>query len=185
MTDVKLVYAARDGDKTALEQIIEEHIPVAQSIAAHFFLSEDETEDLVQEGLLILCKVIGKYSVDFGANFSTFAYACMRHAMIDAVRKRRGAKYSALNNFVPIFELYKEASPDNVEDEVIRRENRKEFLLKISGKLSSLEFKAIVMSLDGLSVSDISAALGKSPKSVSNALARANIKLEKLYRKED
>ena len=93
MTDVKLVYAARDGDKTALEQIIEEHIPVAQSIAAHFFLSEDETEDLVQEGLLILCKVIGKYSVDFGANFSTFAYACMRHAMIDAVRKRRGAKY--------------------------------------------------------------------------------------------
>ena len=48
-----------------------------------------------------------------------------------------------------------------------------------------MEFKAIVMQLDGMSVAEISSALEKSQKSVSNALARAKTKLVKLYKKED
>ena len=78
-------------------------------------------------------------------------------------------------------EIGGEISPDSPEDEIIRRENRREFLQKISKNLSSLEFKAIVMQLDGLNVSEIAEALSKPQKSVSNALSRAKTKLEKLY----
>ena len=101
--------------------------------------------------------------------------------MISAVKKSNGDKYSALNNFVPIVEIGGKASPQSPEDEVILSENRREFLQKISKNLSSLEFKVTVMYVDGMSVTEISAALEKSQKSVSNALARAKLKLTRLY----
>ena len=71
------------------------------------------------------------------------------------------------------------------EDEVIKSENRREFLRKISKALSSFEFKVMVMRLDGMGVSEISETLEKSQKSVSNALARSKVKLEKLYGVKD
>ena len=49
------------------------------------------------------------------------------------------------------------------------------------GLADKAEFKATVMYVDGMGVAEISSALGKSQKSVSNALARAKQKLIKLY----
>ena len=167
-------------DKAAQEQLLNEYTPLVKAIAARFFLHGGEQDDLVQEGMVGLYSAINNFTAG-GANFSTYAYACVRNAVLDAVKKSRGAKYSALNNFVPIVEIGGEISPDSPEDEIIRRENRREFLQKISKNLSSLEFKAIVMQLDGLNVSEIAEALSKTQKSVSNALSRAKTKLEKLY----
>lgn len=167
-------------DKAAQERLLNEYTPLVKAIAARFFLHGGEQDDLVREGMVGLYSAINNFTAG-GANFSTYAYACVRNAVLDAVKKSRGAKYSALNNFVPIVEIGGEISPDSPEDEIIRRENRREFLQKISKNLSSLEFKAIVMQLDGLNVSEIAEALSKPQKSVSNALSRAKIKLEKLY----
>ena len=167
-------------DKAAQEQLLNEYTPLVKAIAARFFLHGGEQDDLVQEGMVGLYSAINNFTAG-GANVSTYAYACVRNAVLDAVKKSRGAKYSALNNFVPIVEIGGEISPDSPEDEIIRRENRREFLQKISKNLSSLEFKAIVMQLDGLNVSEIAEALSKPQKSVSNALSRAKTKLEKLY----
>ena len=180
MTEDELVILART-DKSAQERILNEYIPLVKSIAARFFLHGGEQDDLVQEGMVGLYSAINTFSGG-GANFSSYAYACVRNAVLDAVKKSRGAKYSALNNFVPIVEIGGEISPESPEDEIIRRENRREFLQKISKNLSSLEFKAIVMQLDGLNVGEIAAALDKPQKSVSNALSRAKTKLEKIYR---
>ncbi len=177
------VFAARDGNKAAEEKILTEYSSLVKAIAARFFLYGGETEDLVQEGMVGLYSAINSYRAGM-ADFSTYAYTCIRNAIVDAVKKNQGAKYSALNNFVPIVEIGGEISSFSPEDEIIRRENRKEFLQKISGILSSLEFKAIVMYLDGSGTAEIAAALKKPQKSVSNALARAKSKLGKLYRTE-
>lgn len=180
MTDETLT-RARGGDKAAEESVLEKYAPLVKSIAARFFLSGGEHEDLVQEGMVGLCSAIHTYSPDSGANFSTYAYACVRNAVSDAVKKSRGAKYSALNDFVPIVEIVDAISDVSPEDEIIKRENRREFLQKISKKLSSLEFKATVMYIDGMSATEIGAALGITSKSADNALNRAKTKLFKLY----
>ena len=67
------------------------------------------------------------------------------------------------------------------EDELIKRENRREFLRKISKDLSSFEFKVTVMYMDGLTMAEISSATGKPVKSIDNALQRAKRKLFKLF----
>lgn len=183
MTDELLISLARGGDRAAEQTLLERYAPMVKSIAARFFLSGGDREDLAQEGMVGLCAAINNYNAEKGAIFSTYAYVCARNAVADAVKKSKGDKYSALNDFVPIVEIGGDYSADP-EDEVIRHENRREFLQAISKRLSSYEFKATVMLLDGMSAAEIGEALDKSAKSVDNALSRAKAKIFKLYSQE-
>ncbi|MBD5632404.1 MAG: sigma-70 family RNA polymerase sigma factor [Clostridia bacterium] len=183
MTDEETALLAQGGDKSAEKLLLEKYNSLVKAIAARFFLCGGESEDLEQEGMCGLFSAINSFTAG-GANFSTYAYSCIRNAVIDAVKKSRGAKHSALNNFVPILEIGGEVSPFSPEDELIKSEQRREFLQKISTLLSSLEFKVTVMYLDGMSPGEIAKALKKPQKSVSNALARAKFKLLKLYSEE-
>lgn len=181
MTDEQLLTSARMGDKSAEGELLNRYSRLAKAISAGFFIGGATDEDLFQEGMVGLYSAIGSYDLSSGANFSTYAYKCIRNAVLDAVKKSLGAKHAALNNFVPIVEIADERAIFDPEDELIRREQRREFLQKISRILSSFEFKATVMYVDGLTASEIAAALDKSAKSVSNALTRAKLKLQKSY----
>lgn len=182
MTDEQLIISARGGDKAAESELLKKYSPLVKSISAGFFMSGATDEDLFQEGMVGLYSAIRGFSIGSGTNFSTYAYKCIRNAVLDAVKKSLGAKHVALNNFVPIVEISGESCFSDPEDELIRREARREFLQKISKMLSSFEFKAIVMYLDGLSVAEIAEGIGKPQKSVGNALSRAKSKLQKSYR---
>ena len=183
LSDERLAELSQSGDKNATEQLLKRYKNVVLSVARRFFLSGGETEDLVQEGMCGLYSAIGSYSEGkCRSGFSTYALRCIRNRMIDAVKATTGAKHSALNNFLPIVEVGDElySSPQNPEDELIKRENRREFLQKISKNLSSFEFKVTVMYMDGLTMAEMSSATGKPVKSIDNALQRAKRKLVKL-----
>ena len=180
MTDEQLALACQGGDKAAWEQLYTKYKPIVLCIARRFFLSGGETEDLVQEGMCGLYSAVTGFKPGIGG-FSTYANRCIRNRIVDAVKLSNGAKHSALNNFLPIMEVGSEwASHDNPEDEVIGREGKKEVLQKMSKVLSSLEFKAIIMYTDGMTMSEISSALGKNSKSIDNAINRAKNKLQNL-----
>ena len=184
MTDEKLISLVRAGDKSAQSELLKKYSPLAKGVSARFFISGGTEEDLFQEGMMGLYSAVNTFDPASGTNFSTYAYKCIRNAVIDSVKKQLGAKYAALNNFVPIVEISAELDAVDPEDELIKRENRREFLQKISPLLSSLEFKVTVMYLDGLTTAEISRSIGKSQKSVGNALTRAKNKLYKSYFRE-
>lgn len=184
MTDEELIFKIRGGDSAAQNELLNRYSPRVKAISSRFFIQGGEREDLVQEGMVGLFSAINSYTAG-NVTFSAYASTCIRNAVLDAIKKNLGAKQSALNNFVPIVEIGEAEYPVSPEDELIRSENKLEFLQKISKILSSFEFKIIVMYLEGMSVTDISTAVDKPQKSVSNALSRAKIKLEKLYLKEN
>ena len=185
MCDEELILRARNGDKAAESELLNKYSPLAKAVSAGFFLIGGTDEDLFQEAMVGLYSAVNGFSSANGANFTTYAYKCMRNAVLDAVKKNTGNKNKALNSSVPIVEIAGEFSPSDPEDELIRREQRREFLQKISKILSSFEFKATVMYLDGLTASEIAAALDKNTKSVDNALTRAKTKLHKSYYTEE
>ena len=179
MSDEQLALACQGGDKAAWEELYTKYKPIVLSIARRFFLSGGETEDLVQEGMC------GLYSAALGfkpenGGFSAYANRCIRNRIVDAVKLSNGAKHSALNNFLPIMEVSGNISGVNPEDEVIGREGKHEILQRMSQVLSSLEFKAIIMYTDGMTMSEISTALGKNSKSIDNAINRAKNKLQSI-----
>lgn len=176
MTDEELALICQSGDKAAWEELYLRYKPRVLTIARRFFLSGGETEDLVQEGMCGLYFAVNGFKKELG-NFSSYAYSCIRNRILNTVKKSGGAKYSALNNFLPIVEVGEEWSSDSPEDELIKREDKRELLHKMSSILSALEFKALVMYTDGMSLPEISSALNKSTKSVDNAIHRAKHKL--------
>ena len=181
LSDERLAELSQSGDKNATELLLKRYKNVVLSVARRFFLSGGETEDLVQEGMCGLYSAIGGYS-EGKSGFSSYATRCIRHRIIEAVKATSGAKHSALNNFLPIVEVGEELYPShqNPEDELIKRENRREFLQKISKNLSSFEFQVTVMYMDGLTMAEMSSSTGKPIKSIDNALQRAKRKLLKL-----
>lgn len=69
-------------------------------------------------------------------------------------------------------------------DRMIRVENNREFIGKMTGVLSDLEYRVMTMYVDGFSVSEICEATGKTPKSVDNALQRSKKKLTGSFKEE-
>lgn len=185
MTDEQLALAFQNGDKSSLEELFTRYKPKVRSIARKFFLTGGEPEDLVQEGMCGLYSAVNGYKFGNTA-FSTYAHSCIRNRIIDAVKKSNGAKNSALNNFLPIFEAEDGVRyTDSPEDELIKIEDRKELLEKMKGILSPLEYKIILMYTEGLTMSEISSSVGRSAKSVDNALTRAKHKILKLISAEE
>lgn len=176
MSDEELALACQNGDTAAWEKLYKKYKPTVLSVARRFFLSGGETEDLVQEGMCGLYSAVLNFKSGAGG-FSAYAGRCIHNRIVDAVKLSNGAKHSALNNFLPIAEV-NWISGENPEDEVISREENREILHKMSKLLSALEFKAIIMYTDGMSMAEISSALGKNIKSIDNAINRAKTKLQ-------
>lgn len=183
MTDEQLALLYQRGDKNAWEELYERYKPVVRKISRRFFLTGGDAEDLVQEGMCGLFSAVNGYR-DTGGSFGAYASACIRNKILDAVKKNNGDKIKAINNPYPI-ETAEKFAPGNPEDEVITQEGARELLKKMKEVLSGLELEALKMYIDGMSMSEISSALGVNLKSVDNALNRAKTKTRKLISAEE
>ncbi|MCM1439426.1 MAG: sigma-70 family RNA polymerase sigma factor [Roseburia sp.] len=180
LSDGELVARFRSGDKKAGEEVLSRYKNCVLSIARRFFLAGGDTEDLVQEGMCGLYSAMISFEGE-GA-FPAYAHTCIKNRILDAVKKSRGNKNSALNASRP----FDEDGADNgqsfsPEELIIDSEETSEFFLKMKGALSPLEYRAICMYIDGAPMGEICAALGKTYKQTDNALVRAKHKLQKTY----
>ncbi len=184
-TDESLVERAQAGDKQATEELLSRYAGLVRGRARGFFLVGGETEDLIQEGMIGLYRAVSEYRVDWegGMSFKNFAYLCVSRRIIDAVKASARKKNVPLNNYVSLFQSEWEMPVSSPEDEVIRGEDRREFLQKMSKELSDFEFRVTVMYMDGLSCAEICEATGKEEKSVDNAIQRSKKKLQKLLKR--
>ena len=184
-TDESLVERAQAGDKQATEELLSRYAGLVRGRARGFFLVGGETEDLIQEGMIGLYRAVSEYRVDRegGMSFKNFAYLCVSRRIIDAVKASARKKNVPLNNYVSLFQSEWEMPVSSPEDEVIRGEDRREFLQKMSKELSDFEFRVTVMYMDGLSCAEICEATGKEEKSVDNAIQRSKKKLQKLLKR--
>ena len=184
-TDESLVERAQAGDKQATEELLSRYAGLVRGRARGFFLVGGETVDLIQEGMIGLYRAVSEYRTDRegGMSFKNFAYLCVSRRIIDAVKASARKKNVPLNNYVSLFQSEWEMPVSSPEDEVIRGEDRREFLQKMSKELSDFEFRVTVMYMDGLSCAEICEATGKEEKSVDNAIQRSKKKLQKLLKR--
>ncbi len=181
-SDEGLVLLAKQGDGQATEEILRRYTGVVRGVARGFFLAGGETEDLIQEGMMGLCRAIADYKLgEKYSSFKNFAYLCIKRRILDAVKASARKKNVPLNNYVAISEDWEEPS-FSPEEELINSENRREFLQKISKELSDAEFRITVMYMDGMSCAEICEATGKDEKSVDNAIQRSKKKLQKILK---
>ena len=184
-TDEMLVKLAQNGDKRAMQTLLEKYLVLVRGSARGFFLLGGETEDLIQEGMIGLYNAIEEFKGE-GKSFKKFAEVCVSRRIIDAVKSSARKKNTPLNDGVAIEEEDEWAdSALNPEEELIFSDDKRELRQKMSGVLSDFEFKVFTMYVDGATSAEICKLTGKPGKSVDNAIQRSKRKLQQVFKNKN
>lgn len=154
---------------------------VRQRVRVMYLMGGDQ-DDLIQEGMIGLFKAVRDYRKDREASFHTFAHLCVDRQIYRAIQSYSRQKHQPLNSYVSLSadtwetEPYQEAG-QNPESIIIDQENAVHMEKNIRQQLSKFENQVLEMYLDGDNYLEIAEQLGKSPKSIDNALQRIRNKV--------
>ena len=160
--------AVRDGDLVAFEQLVRRHQSSAWKAAYRLTGDAHQAEDLAQEGFLRLLDTASRYRPT--ASFRTYFFRILTRLHIDRIRKK-GPHYT---DRLP-------DAPDGrpMPDSSAMREDRDSAIQAALAALPPRQRSAVVLRyFEGLSGSEIAAALEVSAKAVERLLARARKTLE-------
>ncbi len=195
-TDEEILLFAQKGEEAAVDYILEKYKPLVRKKARTLYLMGGENDDLIQEGMIALYKAIREYDVDHQGrgSFVGFAGACIEHQLYNVIKGANRLKNSPLNSYVSFYqptqnngdskgptlaETLQPAKLINPEDILIDRENVTDLERAMERHLSEFEKSVVQLYIDGNNYQKIAEILGKSAKSVDNALQRAKKKIEK------
>lgn len=88
--EVVLSKKIEEGDKTALERLIQANLRLVVSVAKRFHTNRVSVMDLIQEGNLALMTAASKYHYSFNTRFSTYAYSWVLQYMLRYVNNKTG-----------------------------------------------------------------------------------------------
>ena len=154
-----------------------EYSRLVSRIVRQFFLQGGDQDDLYQEGMIGLLKAIRSYDPARSDNFEAYASLCIRRQIYDTIRRDARLllrEEDALRQIAPDPVLTGTHDP---ETQCLANETETEIKAALHGFLSAFEASVLDPYLAGYSVSEISRSLGRSPKSVENAILRIRRKL--------
>lgn len=175
-SDEELCARVAAGCRDAEEELVKRYLRPVRVCARPYFLAGGDSEDLIQEAMFGLLKAIREFDPGRDARFKTFAEVCIRNRIRSAVTNAARSKYAPLNDSVP-FEPPMLGVGASLEEQYISREEETELLTNLKQRLSQLERKVLVFFLLGLSYQEISEQVGRSVKSVDNAVQRIRRKV--------
>ena len=190
LTDEQLVLMAREGSETAEEILIEKYKGLVRAKAKAYFIAGAEAEDVVQEGMIGLMKAVRSFDEGREASFKTYAGTCINNQILKAIRKAEREKNPPLNDAISldnhlgekdenltIGDILKASMFDEPEEKVIYEDT----LLRLKGLsrniFSPLEAQVLRAKIAGKNYQEIAEELGKSPKTIDNALQRIRKKI--------
>lgn len=198
LEDEQLVELVREGDELALEYMISKYKNFVRAKARSYFLIGADREDIIQEGMIGLYKAIRDFRSDKLASFRAFAELCITRQIITAIKTATRQKHIPLNSYVSLNKpIYDEESDRTLldvlsgtkvtdpEELVISREEFIHIEQKMGEFLSDLEWKVLMLYLEGKSYQEIADSLDRHVKSIDNALQRVKRKLERYLQKRD
>ena len=181
LSDESLCLALQQGNSEAGDILAYRYRRLVRSCAHPYFLAGGDSEDLLQEGMIGLIKAMRAFHPDRAASFQTFAEVCIRSRLCSVIRASRAGKHSPLNESVPLNAFLIDSQPQysqlDPEDLLIDREKAAALLNQVRSQLSDFEIRVLDLYLDGCSCGEIAATVGRTYKSVDNAVQRIRRKI--------
>jgi RNA polymerase sporulation-specific sigma factor len=196
--DEELVKLINNGDKNALDFLLEKYNELVRIKATKFFIIGAEKDDMIQEGLIGLYKAIKSYDFDKQNSFKTFANLCIERQLISAIKSSNRQKNMVLNSSFSLnTAAYDENDDTSVMDildakiveDPLETITKKEYISTIESKidetLSSFERKVLNFYIQGESYANIAEKLESPVKAVDNAVQRIRKKAVKCLNDEE
>ena len=189
-SDETLIDIYRKGDEAAIEVLFERYKDIVRKKAKAMYLAGGDSDDLIQEGMIGLYKAVRDYDDTKEAAFKTFASMCINRQLINAVAVSNRKKNIPLNTYVSfdmpaypdednetrLVDILKPESEQNPEKLIIDREYSDSFKKKLFDRLSSFEKQVLQLYMEDNDYRQIAMLLGKTPKSIDNAIQRIRAK---------
>ncbi len=192
LEDLQLVMRVHNGDERARETLIQRYTGFVRMKASSYFIAGGEPDDLVQEGLIGLCKAMRDFRADKETSFRSFAELCVTRQIITAIKTATRFKHSPLNTYVSFSQTPAGQDPDSdvtlgdalpgshVNDPavaVISTDELKSLVFTLGTGLSPLETDALRMYLEGSSYEEMAEIMDCDTKAIDNALQRVKRKI--------
>lgn len=183
LDEVVLRYQATE-DNDLLSDIITAFEPVVFSVSKKYFLPWGDRDDLLQEGRMGLIKAIQNFRPDKNMAFFTYAVYSIRYNLLTALRTYGRNKHRVLTKAKSVDAQIYDDDPLEwidrfccdaaaVDERILMQEDFTACDVLFHKKFSRYEASVLYGWLQGEQYSDIAKRLGKSIKSVDNALQRA------------
>ena len=178
------------GNKEEIQDyMLSKYKPLVRKRANALYLIGGDTDDLIQEGMIGLFKAIRDFCPDKDSSFYHFAKMCVERQMYTAIEASRRKKHAPLNSYISLYDDSDEKGmaladvltgeeDENPEYLLIDRESVKQKLDALARNLSKMEKQVFDYMLEGLNYRQIAEKMGKSPKSIDNAIQRMKGKAE-------
>ncbi len=182
--DEELISRFKNGESEILDYLMEKYKNMVRKKARTMFLIGGENDDLIQEGMIGLFKAVRDYQPDRDAAFQTFASICVDRQIYNAIQRSNRQKHQPLNSYISLSEQDGENEEhlgdnwgENPESIIIDQENVQDLEQEITATLSPMENQVLEYYLAGNGYGEIAQIMGKTPKSIDNALQRIRIKI--------
>lgn len=179
-----LIAKAKQFDETALEEIFSDFKPFIRTMAFKYFLSGADRDDLMQEGMIGLFNAIKTFDDTKNVPFDLFAKQCIVLRLKTVIKNSLRKKHAPLNQSVSIESdetIWKELKTEGPEETFFDNEDVKIIHEKLGEILSKFELSVLYLVSSGMTYKEIATVLGKSPKSIDNALQRIKKKAAPLF----
>ena len=171
----KLISLARSGDENSFSDLVDMYKPLTISMGKTYakkctseLYSE---EDFIQEANLALYSEVRTYKTSDKITFGLYEKICIRNILVSLLRSKNK-------------KVKKQETPKNDLGEPVHRllekENANQIEKKIQSVLSDLEWSVFSLYIQKKSYVEIAEILGKSVKTVDNAIYRMKTKLKQL-----
>lgn len=185
----ELVPRAAAGDRGAIDELFERASPLLQHLARSYYFKGADSEDVLQEARVAFWTAIETFRPQLGS-FLPFARLVVQCHLFSAIKQADRVKHRPLSQSLR-FEHY---APNRTDDPgsmlseaelfsdpvniVVMREELEALNKYLVTALSTLEQNVLRMYLQGMSYGAIAENLGRSERSIDNALERIRPKLQ-------
>lgn len=168
-----IVAAVRSGDYSELDTLIKLCVFVPETAISAAQKLGFEHDDLRQEGVVALLYALHSYDPAMGANFRTYSSRCIKRRIASVLRSVTSSKRLSMADYISLDSGCEIAQQQNWMQDVELRDIKE----RLFCHLSKMEAEVFRLYLAGLSYKEIAGKIGKSEKSVGNALRRIRGKL--------
>ena len=172
---IRLITLARSGDEGAYADLTVMYKPLIESMGKNYAGKCDNAlyteDDFIQEANLGFYSAVRTYEETDKVTFGLYAKICVRNRLVSLLRA---------SSRKPKKPKVESEGEQDVLSGLLDRENTKEIEKRIEGVLSRLEWEVFCLYIQKCSYADIAERLGRTEKTVDNAIYRIKTKLKRL-----
>ena len=170
-----LLAAFRGGDSSAFALLCEKYDRLLQGATSRFSadLCETDAAEVRQEARIALFRAAQSYRPSADVTFGLYARVCVRNALISRYRKKKAVLCSLEDSIDGLLD----ACGEEPYEALSAAESLEEAYKRVASVLSPYERQVFDLYVEGERAASIGIRLGKTEKSVYNAISRTLSKL--------